>query len=151
MIIAILSTGRSASFTATLDEKIRFTFEVSYVLDYNDPCVSLTSPTPQIKWAIMNPGEALPTSQATRRFETTSFSGTEGVAERRGEASTPPMVRDTNIKLDWLPCLPTAGSSKPEHFPTSHTISTHDKFRFQIGRRCKGSSRSVNCAIPKRR
>ena len=39
----------------------------------------------QIKWAIMNPGEDMPSPRATKRFETTSLAGTEYVASRRGE------------------------------------------------------------------
>ncbi|CAM9221602.1 unnamed protein product [Hapterophycus canaliculatus] len=39
----------------------------------------------QIKWAIMNPGEELPSPRVTKRFETTSLAGTEYVASRRGE------------------------------------------------------------------
>ena len=41
----------------------------------------------QVKWAIMNPGDEMPTPRATRRFETTSLAGTEDVAARRAEVS----------------------------------------------------------------
>ncbi|CAM9619358.1 unnamed protein product [Ascophyllum nodosum] len=68
----------------------------------------------KIKWATMNPGETLPTPRTTRRFETTSLSGTESVASRRGEVpDRATMIRELEMrKLNNTKTSVSFGSTK---------------------------------------